>query len=72
MYSRYQCIHCFKYMYENDEGGRNLSCKCTVLCYILEYIYIVQIAKRGILVSPVFAFNMQIPDQVECLVVFAC
>ena len=64
----------YKYMYENDEGGRNLSCKYTVLCYImyiLEYIYIVQIAKRRILVSPVFAFNMQIPDQVECLVVFA-
>ena len=33
-------------------------------------IYIVRIAKRRI--SPVLAFNMQIPDKVECLVVFAC
>ena len=40
------------------------------LCYILEYIYIVHVAKRH--TRPVFAFNMQIPDQVECLVVFAC
>ena len=36
----------------------------------MEYIYIVQIAKRPI--SPVLAFNMQISDQVECLVVVAC
>ena len=36
-----------------------LSCKCTVLCYILEYIYMTQIIKRRN--SPVFAFNMQIP-----------
>ena len=49
---------------------RNLSRKCTVLSYILEFIYIVQIAKTRI--SPVIVFNMQIPDQVECLVVFAC
>ena len=35
-----------------------------------ENIYIVQIAKRRR--SPVLAFNMPIPDQVECLVVFAC
>ena len=54
------------YKYENDDADRNLSCKCTVLCYILEYFYIVQIVKRRI--SPVLAFNMQIPDQVECLV----
>ena len=33
-------------MYENDKVERNLPYKCTVLCYILEYIYIVQIAKR--------------------------
>ena len=68
MYSRYQYVHCYKY--ENAEVERNLSCKFTVLCYILEYIYIVQIEKRR--PSPVFAFNMQIRDQVECLVVIAC
>ena len=56
--------------YENDEVERNLSCKCTVLCYILEYMYIVQITKRRI--SPVLAFNMQVPDQVEYLAMFAC
>ena len=61
-------IPCYKY--ENDDLERNLSCKCTVLCYIFEYLYIVQITKRRI--SHVLAFNMQIPDQVECLVVFAC
>ena len=33
------------------------------LFYILEYIYIVQLAKRRI--SPVFSFNMQIPNQGE-------
>ena len=55
---------------ENDEVERNLSCKCTVLCYILEYMYILQITKRRI--GPVLAFNVQIPDQVECLTVFAC
>ena len=50
---------------------RNLACKCTVLFYILEYtyLYIVQIAKRRI--RPMFVFNMQMPDRVECLVVFA-
>ena len=71
MYSQNQHIPCYKY--ENDDLERNLSCKkcnCTVLCYILEYIYIVQITKRRI--SLVLAFNMQIPDQVECLVMFAC
>ena len=68
MYSQYQCIPSYKY--ENDEVERNLSGKCTVLCYILEYIYNVQITKRRI--SHVLAFNMQIPDQVEWLVVFAC
>ena len=68
MNSQYLCIPCYKY--ESDEVERNLSCKCTVLCYILEYIHIVQIAKRRI--RPVLAFNMHIPDQVECLVVFAC
>ena len=61
----------FAYKYENDDKDRNLhyflSCKYTVLCYIFAYIYIVQIAKRR--TSPVLAFNMEIPDQVECLVV---
>ena len=48
MYSQYQCIPCYKY---------NLSCKCTVLCYILEYACIVnvQIAKKRIIA--VLAFN---------------
>ena len=64
----YQCLPCYKY--QNDEVERNLSCKCTVLCYILEYMYILQISKRRI--GPVLAFNVQIPDQVECLAVFAC
>ena len=68
MYSQYQCLPCYKY--QNDEVERNLSCKCTVLCYILEYMYILQITKRRI--GPVLAFNVQIPDQVECLAVFAC
>ena len=35
MYSKYQCLPCYKY--QNYEVERNLSCKCTVLCYILEY-----------------------------------
>ena len=56
------------YKYEKDEVDRNLSCKCTVLCYILEYIYILQITKRRI--SHVLAFNMQIADQVEFLFFF--
>ena len=60
----YTFVHWYKF--ENDEVERILSCKCTDLCYILEYIYIGQIKKRRR--SPVFAFNMQIPDQVECLV----
>ena len=67
MYSQYQCLPC--YMYQNDEEERNLSWKCTVLCYILGKMYILQIKKRRI--GPVLAFNVQIPDQVECLVVFA-
>ena len=62
MYTLYQCIPCYKY--ENDEGQRILSFKFTALCYILEYMYIVQITKRQI--STVFAFNMEMPDQVEC------
>ena len=45
MYSRYQCIHCYKY--EDGEGQRILSCKCTVLCYILEYIYILTDIKNA-------------------------
>ena len=67
MFFQYQCIHSYKY--ENDEEERNLSSKCTVFCYRLEYIYIVQIAKRRI--SPLLAFNMLIQDWVECLVVIA-
>ena len=59
---RYQCIH----LYNFEDVERILSCTCTVLCYILEYIYMMQIAK--IRTSHVFAFNMQIPYQVECLV----
>ena len=55
MYFRYQFIHWYKF--DNDEVERILSCKCTVLCYILEYCYIGQITKR--LISPVFVFNMQ-------------
>ena len=35
---------------------------------ILEYSFIVQLGKRR--TSPVFAFNMQIPDQVECFILF--
>ena len=57
-------------MHQDDEVERNLSCKCTVLCYILEYMYILQITKRRM--GPVLAFNVKIPDQVECLAVFAC
>ena len=59
-------IHWYKF--ENNELERLWSCKRTVLFYILEYSYIVQIAKRR--TCPVFAFNMQIPDQVESLIVF--
>ena len=36
MYSRNQCMHYYKC--ENDKGQRILSGKCTVLCYIFEYI----------------------------------
>ena len=49
------CIHWYKF--ENDEMERILSCKCGVLCYKLEYSYIVQIGK--IHTSHVFAFNVQ-------------
>ena len=59
------------YTFENDEIDCILYCTCTVLCYILEYIYIGQIANR--FTSPVFAFNMQNAtkhsDLVKCLVV---
>ena len=68
MYSQYQCLPCCKY--QNDEVDGNLSCKCTVLCYILEYMYILQITMRRI--GPVLALKLQIPDQVECCAVFAC
>ena len=47
-------------LYGIDKVERNLSCKCTVSCNILESIYIVQITKRRI--SPALHFNMQIPD----------
>ena len=43
--------------FENEEVERIFSCTCTVLCYILEYIYIRQIAKRH--TSPVLTFNTQ-------------
>ena len=43
--------------FEKDEVEHSLSGKCIVLCYILENIYIRQIAKRR--TSPKFAFNMQ-------------
>ena len=51
------------------------SCTCTILCYILGYIYFGQIAKRR--TSHVFVFNKRfekrpnnLPDQEECLVLF--
>ena len=49
----------YRYKFENDEVDCILSCKCTVLCYILDYEYchIVQIAKGH--TSPVFAFNIK-------------
>ena len=42
-----------------------------VYCFVLhvEIFCIVQIAKRC--TNPMFAFDIQIPDQVECMVVFA-
>ena len=55
MYFRYRCKHWYEF--ENDEVERILSGTCTALCYMLEYIYIGQIAKKG--KCPVFAFNMQ-------------
>ena len=64
----YQCIQ-FNYV-ENDEVDRILSCKSTVLYYILECCYIVQIEKGRTNPGPVFAFNMQTPDRVEFLIVF--
>ena len=65
MYFGYQCIHWYKF---KNDVERILSFKCTVLCYTFEYICMIQIAQRR--TSPVFAFNMQIPEQVEYLVVF--
>ena len=55
MYFRYQWIYLYKF--ENDEVERILSYIWTVLCYILEYIYIRLNTKRR--TSPVFAFNIQ-------------
>ena len=49
-------VHIHWYKFENDEEERILSLKCTVLCYILEYIYIVQMAKRR--TRPVFYFEI--------------
>ena len=60
------CMHWYKF--KNNAVGHILSCKCTVLCSISEYSYIVHIAKRR--TSLAFVFNIQIPDQVECLLVF--
>ena len=69
MYSRYQCIHCYKY--ENDKGQPILPGKYIDLCYILEYnINIVQIAKRSI--RPVLAFTMQTQPNILPDLVFAC
>ena len=62
----YTFIHWYRF--ENNEVERILSCKCTVLCYIFEYSYYVQRAKRC--KSSVFAFHLQIPDQLESLIVF--
>ena len=36
------------YKFDNDEVERSLSCKCTVLCYIFEYIYTQQKKKNKI------------------------
>ena len=47
----------YKPKFENDEAARILSCKYSVLCYILKKKIIVQKVKRRI--SHVFAFNMQ-------------
>ena len=47
MYFRYQCKHWFKF--ENDEVERILSCKCTVLCYILTYLYCTITKRRSCL-----------------------
>ena len=55
MYFLYQCIYWYKF--ENDGLKRILSFKCSVLCYVLENSYIVQIVKRR--TNHVFAFNMQ-------------
>ena len=69
MYFLYQCIHWFKF--ENDEAERIVSCKCTVLCYILEHSYIVQIHVVKRRTSHMFAFMCKrsyiLPD-----LVFAC
>ena len=66
---RYQCIHW--YQFENDEEERILSYKCTALCYILGYIYIVQMANRR--TGHVFALNMQnVTKNSSVLLVFTC
>ena len=54
--------------FANDGSVSYFVLKMTVLCYRLEYSYIVQIAKGR--TSPVFAFNMQTQEKEECLVVF--
>ena len=70
MYLRYQRTYWYKF--ENGEVERILYINFTVLCSILEYSYIVQIAKRR--TRPVFAFNMQKQNQSNILPdpVFAC
>ena len=45
------------YNIKNDEVERILYCKCSVLCYIFKYSYIVQKAKKH--TRHVFALNMQ-------------
>ena len=67
MYFLYKCIHWYKF--ENDEVDRILSCKCSVLCYILEYSYIVQIAKRR--TSPVLS-TCKTRSSILSDLVFAC
>ena len=68
MYFRHQCIHWYKF--ENDEVERILSCIWTALCYILEYIYIGQIAKdvhAMCLLLKCKTRSNTLPDQSCCL-----
>ena len=67
-YFRLQCIHWYKF---ENEVERILSCKCTVLCYILEYIYTnIQIAKgRSQVLCLILPYKR---DQHSLDLVFAC